>query len=222
MIKFKVNGKPVEIPSNYDDLKMRHFIGISKPGNDTNRLISLLTGLDYEMLKNAMIIGLEQVIAAIQFLNEPMKFGQAMPDRIGKYKLPVNSKGQFNIQFESLGQFEDMRSDMKPIKTALDLTEAYPKFCARYLQKIRDGEYDPQKAEQMVEEVLEMPAKEVIILGSFFYVKLMSLLNGTPKTSPSTAPNLKKSKPGSKGSRNNSASTRQSITSRLKSGSRRK
>lgn len=221
MIKFKVNGKPVSIASSWDDLTMKQFLALSKPGNDTHAVLSILTGIDVDTFKKATIIGLEDVLIALNFSNTPAKF-DVLPEKIGPFKLPINHKGQFNIQFESLGQFEDMRSDMKGVENTLQLSERYPKFCARYLQKIRDGEYNPEKAEQMVEQVLEMPAKEVIVVGSFFYLKLMSLLNGTPSSSQSTPQNPKKSKPGSKSSNSNLGSTRPSITSRRKSMSRKK
>lgn len=221
MINFKVNGNPVSIASSWDDLTMKQFLGLSKPGSDTHTVLSILTGIDVDTFKKATIIGLEEVLIAINFINTPAKF-DVLPDRIGPFKLPINHKGQFNIQFESLGQFEDMRNDTKGIENVLQLSERYPKFCARYLQKIRDGEYNPEKAEQMVEEVLEMPAREVIVVGSFFYLKLMSLSNGTQSNSPSTPQNQKKSKPVSKSSKKTSVSTRPSTTYRSRSTSRKK
>lgn len=219
MIPFKLNGKKLRVPSSWDDLTMRQFISISKGELDIYGILSLFLNIDKDTLEKATIIGLEDLIKALNFLKKPAEL-DTIATKIGPYKLPVNYKGQFNIKLESLGQFEDMRNDSKNVKTAADLSECYPKFCARYLQKIRDGVYDPQKAESMVDEILDLPAKEVISAGSFFYLKLMNSYSGISGTSQTTAPNQKKSKPDFKSSKRTSGYTPRYTTSQKKSGSR--
>lgn len=211
MITFKLNGKKIKIPSAWSDLTFRQYLQIFNLSDDYLQLLSLLSGLDYETVKKSIIIGLDSLIEAMSFVNTPFTIPE-YSNTLGKYKLPVNSKGHFNVQFESLAQFEDMRAVVKSLP-GNDLkahTEAYARYAAIYLQKIRDGEYDPEKAKAMVEEVMEMPALEVLSAGSFFYVKLMSLLNGTTKTLPNTPLSQKKSKPASKRSRKPSARSRRS------------
>lgn len=215
MIKFKLNGKSIEVKTSWDELSFNQYYQIFNLKDDLLQAVAICTGLSYDILKNAKIVMLDQVISAMSFLNKPAEWSGSCL-QVGKYELPINHKGQFNIQFESLGQFEDMRQVMKGIKDVVTLTEAYPKFVAIYLQKIRDKEYSHGAAMEMVEEVKAMPAKEVITLGSFFYVRLTSLLNGTKTTSPNTSQNRKKSKPGLKTSRKRSGSTQQSMKSRKK------
>lgn len=195
MIDFKLNGKKVQIPSNWDEVSMTIYLHfLNGEAKDTSEVISFFTGIGPETLRKAIIVGLDQVITATAFIHKVPTF-TGVCDKVGPYKLPLD-KGKFNIQFESLAQFEDMRAIIKTCTDIKSVTNAYPKIVAIYLQKIRDKEYDYTKAQQMVDEVLTMPAKEVITVGAFFYVKLMSLLLGTPATSPITTQSPKKSKQG--------------------------
>lgn len=203
MIEFKLNGKPLSIPTAWEELNCAQYLQIMDLGDDYLKAVSILSGLDYETLKTAKIEGLESIIAATSFMNKVPDFGGTC-DSAGGYRLPKNDKGQFNIQFESLAQFEDMRALLKTCIDAKSIAKAFPYFVAIYLQKIRDTDYSYSKAIEMVPEVMAMPAKEVIITGSFFYVKLRSLLSGTLKTSPPTTPSQKKKKPVSAGSRKSS------------------
>lgn len=211
MITFKLNGKKIKIASSWGDLTFKQYLEIFTLTDDYRLLLGILTGIDIETIKNAIIIGFDQLIEAMSFVNTPFTIPE-YSNTLGKYKLPVNSKGHFNVQFESLAQFEDMRAVIKtiPPNDIKAHTEAYARYAAIYLQKIRDGEYDPEKAKAMVEDVMEMPALEVLSAGSFFYVKLMSLLNGTTKTSQNTPQIQKKSKPVSRKSRKPSARSRRS------------
>lgn len=204
MIRFKVNSKTVNVPTAWDELTFSQYLQILDLKDDYLQVVSILTGIDYEILKKAEINGLESLIAATSFLSEIPDFDH-VTTKVGPYNLPVNDKGLFNIQLESLAQFEDMRAVMKgAIDSPKAMIECYVKFVALYVQKVRDKEYDSQKALLMVDEVKTWPAKEVITAGAFFYVKLRSLLNGTQKTSPLTPRSPKKSKQASKGSRKSS------------------
>lgn len=207
MIKFKINGKPCTFPTSWAELSMREYCEVLKGNGGPLQLISLRSGLDYEIVKKSTILGLETLVVALQFMNKPPEV-PGVVTRVGKYDLPLNSKGLFNIQMETLGQFEDMREAMKKITDIHSQMEFYAAAVAIYLQKIRDGEYNPDKAKAMVDEVMEMPSLEVISAGSFFFLKLMSLLSGTPKTSPKARQTPKKSKRVLKPSRKSSDRTR--------------
>lgn len=199
MIDFKLNGKPFKMPTSWDDVKYYQYLKTFEITKDTTipDLISIFTDIDVETIKSAKtIIGLEKVLGAMTFANKPMQT-EGYCEKVGKYKLPSNStKKQFDIQLESLAQIEDMKAIMKTLTDIKSLAYAYPKFVSIYLQKIRDGEYSYSKAVEMEQEVLKMPAKEVVITGGFFYLKLTSLLNGTSQTSHPTTQIPKKSKQG--------------------------
>jgi hypothetical protein len=201
MIHFKLNGKKVSIKSSWDELTFTEYCEILKNKLDTIGLISLFSGIDCEILKKATIIGLDEVLISLSFLNTPPVV-PGYVDKVGKYVLPITG-GKFNIQFEALGQFEDMRSIIKklPSDTPYALTESFPAMVSIYLQKVRDGEYNYQKAQEMIPEIRLMPALEVISLGSFFFVKLLSLSTGTKANSLPTNQSPKKLKRGTKSSR---------------------
>lgn len=210
MIQFKLNDKKIQVATSWDDLSYEQFHSFMVAPSDTIRRISICSGVEEDLLRKSRIEGAEAVITAVNFVATPAKWDTPVL-QCGKYKLPVNHKGQYNIQFENLGQFEDLRKIIEGIKgdtqveRATNIAECYPSMVAIYLQKIRDGEYDYNKAVEMIPEVKTMPAREVVTLGSFFLVKLLSLSTGTQVSSPSTPPNLKKSKRVSKGSNKSSA-----------------
>lgn len=208
MIVFRLNSKRVKVASSWEDLTMSQYLQVQKLKDDFLQLVSICSGLDYEILKKAEIVGLESVIEAVKFVSKPPEIPSSV-QKLGKYTIPLDSKGQFNIQYKRLDQFEDMRKIMTGAKDIGSIIEAFPQFVAIYLQPIRDGQYQFSKAMDMVEEVKELPALQVISLGSFFLIKLLTLSNGTPKTSQNTSQKPKKLKPGSKNSRKSSGRTRQ-------------
>lgn len=192
-MKFTLNGKQIEVTDSWEAMTFAQYLRILKLKDDTVEMISILTGISRETLAKAQIKGVEKLLYASQFLNTAPKFPEN-PTKIGEYKLPLNSNGVFDIQFESLAQFEDMRQIMNTLKEGVHAhTEAYASYCAIYLQKLRDGEYDGDKALKMVPEIMNYPASDVIVAGGFFFVRLQSLLNGIKSNSPNTARHRKKS-----------------------------
>lgn len=211
MIPFKLNGKNLKIASSWLDLTFDQYVKVMESKGGTADMIALFTGIDVDVIKKADFTGLDTVIEALSFLKKPYQFDKATPN-VGKYKLPLNSKGEFNIQFESLAQFEDMRAVMikTPDNDIVALVKSYAQFVAIYVQKLRDGEYDPDKAIAMIPEVYAMPAHEVITTGSFFFVKLLTLLTGTATTYQKATTKKLKSKPVTRSSKKSLAITRRS------------
>lgn len=212
MIQFNLNGKPINIASSWDELTYDQFQNTFAMPPGIHGLISVCAGLPYsEKFQKAQITGnIDALIQALNFVKTPAKWDTPVL-QCGPYKLPINHKGQYNIQFETLGQFEDMRKIIEGIKgetsteRAKNISEAYPSMVAIYLQKIRDGEYSYNKSQEMIPEIRLMPAREVVTLGSFFLVKLLSLSTGSPSNNPTTSQSPKKSRPVSKSSRKRSA-----------------
>lgn len=183
-----LNGKPITVTDSWDKMNFGQYLRVMKLKNDTIELISILTGLEYDYIKKANISGFDKLLFMAGFINTPPVFDFEHVTQIGPYKLSLNSQGIFDVQFESLAQFEDMRQVMTKLEEGVHAhTEAYAKYCAIYIQKLRDGEYDGDKAMAMVPEIMTYPASHVITAGSFFFVKLMSLLSGTAPTSPNSA-----------------------------------
>jgi len=211
MITFNVSGNQVSIPNNWDEVTHGQYCEILKGHRDSASIIAMFTGIDCETVKKSTIIGLDDVLIALNFLNKV----PIVPEEVTKIG-PYYLKTRQNIQFESLALFEDMKviamkADPKKI---VDFTERYATYVAMYLQRLRDGEYSHEKAMSMIDEVKGYPALQVISLGSFFFVKLGILLSGTTVRSRHTNQNLKKSKPVMKTSKKRSASTGRSQKSR--------
>lgn len=213
-MKFKLNGKSITIPHSWDEVTYKQFLAIGKIKNDLPELLSVLTGVDKDTLLKANIKGLDQVLAAIAFIQDQPDWSDAVSN-VGPYKLPPTASGKFEIQFESLIQFEDMRSHWASLKeiTADTLLDTAGIFSAIYLQKIRDGEYSYDKALIMAkEEIPNYLAREVVSVGTFFLVKLKNLLNGTKANSPHT--NQSQGKSTGKATKKPSARTARSTKSR--------
>lgn len=191
MITFKLKDQAIEIPTSWEEVKFKHYCEILKSPPNQAEAISLFTGIDCEILKKATIIGLDDVLIALSFLNKV----PVIPDevtKIGQYSLISRQ----NIKFESLALFEDMKAAAMKADPAniASFTASYGTYVAMYIQNLRDGEYSREKADAMKEEVDNLPAVEVISLGTFFFVKLGILLSGTVPNSRPIVPSRKKSK----------------------------
>lgn len=208
MISFKLNNQSILIPTAWEEVTYSQYLRVISMPNDIIYLVSIFTGQEYEVLKSAVISGLDRILEALNFINQPPNF-PAYVDQCGPYKIPANKDGQFDIRFESLGQFEDMRQAMiKRDPSAKGMLESYSKYVAIYLQKIRDKEYAFSKVPELEEEIKSFPAYQVMALGAFFFLKLNGSLNGTKQTSLPIPQSQKKSKQGSKSSGRNSVHTR--------------
>lgn len=218
MITIRINGKPYKIPASWHEVTFAQYCEILNINDDLLKLLGCFTGVPLKDLQKAEVKGLESVIECLTYLSDTPEF-DGYSEKLGPYTLPVNHKGQFDIRFESLAQFEDMRKIMKSIPSGKfeALVEAYPKFCAIYAQKIRDGEYDYNKAMDMLEEVKGYPLPDVMICGGFFFLKLVSLSNGTKTTShpkKSAKKPASQNKQGGRNSSKSSGNTRRSTRSR--------
>ena len=208
MIQFKLNGQSIAIPTSWNDVTFAQYLKIFEVRDDVIHLVSIFTGLEYDKLKESVIVGLDKLLQALSFTNEIPKFPDYV-DQCGPYKIPGNSKGQFNIQYESLGQFEDARRLMNQLTGDVKQhTAYYAKYVAIYLQKIKDGSYNPNAVEDMEKEIMTYPAYQVITLGAFFFIRLKILSGGIKSNSPTTKPSPKKSKRVLTPSKRSSGATR--------------
>lgn len=202
MIHFKLGKKNLQVPSSWEDITFAQYLSILQGPKNTAELLSVFTGIPSETLKKANIFGLDEVLMAIKFAYKPMET-PGKTTNVGPFTWPDKE-----IQFETLAQFEDMRSIMaKAPKDTPGFVAQYPMYCAIYLQKIKDGEYSFDKAKEMANEIELYPAVEVISLASFFLVKLLSLTIGISPNSHPANQNQKKSKSDMKTLRKRSVPT---------------
>lgn len=210
MITFRLNGKPIQVATSWDELTYEQYLRTFQP-LDLRGLLAVCAGIPDSETQNAEITGnVDALISAMDFVKKPPVWPHPVL-KCGPHQLPINHKKEYNIGYASLAQFEDMRPLLSKIEgntqdeRAKSIALLYPAILSIYLQKIRDREYSYSKAMDMIHEIRTYPAREVVTLGSFFLVKLTNLLNGTPASSPTISPNLKKKKQGSAGYKKRSA-----------------
>lgn len=176
MITLYVNKKPYEIPVSWDETKFWQYQGVLNAPADApdSYFMALFLKMDYEEFKKCELKGFEKAMVSLTFLKTAPTW-IARPAKIGKYILPAD------LTLESVGQYEDMKALVKGKSDIKDLVNEYPKVCAIYCQKSRDGSYDYQKAMTMAEELIELPAREVVETASFFLAKVILMTLGTPQ-----------------------------------------
>lgn len=214
MITIKLNDKPISIPTSWPEVTFSQWLQIIKMEEGIFNILAIFTGIPAELLAKMTIIGADKIVSALSFTSRKPEM-PGYVDSVGPYKLPTNHDGKFNIQYESLGQFEDARMIYKTMEGD-KIVDGYGKLVAIYLQKLRDGVYDSNKVTELELEIQSFPAIQVITAGSFFFLKLVSLSSGIPIVSLHTPQSQKKSKQASKNTSKRSASTRKSTRSRGK------
>lgn len=201
MIKAKVNGKAVNIPTSWEDVTFRQFIDLSFNSKDIYSRMGILLGIDPQIARKAKFQGLEGIIRVLAFLSQEAKLYEH-PVKCGPYKFPQD------ITLESLEQFEVMNRLMKETagKKPQDHIESLAIYAAIYCQGI-DGDFDEEKAMKLAKDFDAYPCLEVMSAGDFFMRKTLSLMLNLPMNSLRRATLKKKSKRGSKRSMKRSAST---------------
>lgn len=187
MIKAKINGKPKDFPSSWPDVTTQNYVGLLNC-NSRAQVLSLFSGIPEETLLKAQIIGLDKILTVLEFTKDVPTFERTA--KVGPYTMPKD------ITFESLAQFEDLRSLAKKIteSDAAGLIDLYVTACAIYCQKLRDKEYDYSKALEMKPEIYSYPCPEVIGNGAFFIIRPWNLSSNTTKTSQTTRRQSKKTR----------------------------
>ena len=199
MINLKLNGKTLKVPASWEDVTFDQYIKYLRSDGNNLKVVSIFTEIPEDVLLNPKteIVGFDNIITALDFLNDKPEF--EITYKLGKYTIPKD------ITFESPAQYFDMKACMINAADVISCTEKYADILAIYVQKIRDGAYDQEKAKAMVPDIMKMPAGEVLSAGSLFIVKLLNLSKNTPKTSLKQVTKSKKSRQGLTSSRKRSA-----------------
>jgi hypothetical protein len=179
MIKFKVNGRTVNIPTNWDEPTFEQYYKILRSSENDDSLVRALAALcdvEYEVFRKAELKGFENVMVALTFLNTPPDWGNPRPKAVGAFALPED------ITMDSVAQFEDMKSiyDSHKDKPISELVDQMPLIIAIYLQKYTMGTYDYSEAQQLAPKLRQYPAREVVEAANFFIAKLLTMTLGTP------------------------------------------
>lgn len=196
MITFKISGAKHQIPTAWGDVTYSQYIQLLKTPNNLIDYIHVFTGIDRELLAKAELRGLEKIALALTFLTIPPKFEAGPTRMVGPYVLPKD------ITMESLGQFEDLRALIHQLPKKelgeytpddhIAVSELYLSACAIYVQKIINGEYDPQQVENVKIRLRIFSCIQVVQTGAFFFYKPLNISQGITNRSQRIIPRLRK------------------------------
>lgn len=180
-IQITLNNVTVEkqIPTKWKEVTFSQFIKLVEAGDDPAKVISIFTDIEEETLRKAKIVNLESIIAMLGFLKTEMNL--KVPETCMGYKIPKN------LEFETIGQFQDLKAEAVQIKDAKSF-DKYALFCAIYAT----NPYDYQQAEKLVPTFLNAPCEEVMAIGNFILLKLAELMTGIQSKSQSPSIPMKK------------------------------
>jgi hypothetical protein len=176
MITFKILNKKCNIPTTWADVTYSQYVYMLIPRTFVE-YIHLFSGIPLETLNGAQIKNVDKLSLALAFLSLPPDMTRT--ETVGAFVLPGMP------QFESLGQFEDLRNLVKKYprkeRAEFDYTdletecELYLTACAIYFQKVQDGAYNPAKVEKVKDDLRNASAVEVLSNGAFFFAKGLNL-----------------------------------------------
>ncbi len=197
MIPYFINGESIQVPSSWDDLTFTQWQQLAKvTTNDRIKVAAICLKMDEAELRKSTLENVEVLYSTLEFINEPCEM-ITDPVKVKDWDIPKD------ITFQSLGQFEDMRQTFDKalaqviktpegtidiLQTIPAIAEYFPLWCAIYCQKVRDGEYDYEKASFLAEELKETSCIEVLSAGSFFFYKLTTLFAPTKPSSRKPLP----------------------------------
>lgn len=170
-VTLELNGVKLEkeIPTRWKEVSFKQFLKLLEAGDDIAKILSIFTEIEEETLRKAKFNNLEIIIALLSFLKTDMNL--VVPETCLGYKIPKN------LEFESVGQFQDLKLEAMTMKEK-DI-ERYALFCAIYAT----NPYDFKEAEKKKEEFFNAPSEEVMAIGNFTLMKLVELTSGlTPKS----------------------------------------
>lgn len=195
MITFQLNGEQKQVCTDWSEPPFGQYLELLKPGVNEIGVLSIFTGVDKETLSKAKIIGLDELLTAIEFLKIPPEFNK-QPNTFMGVTMPKD------ITYQALGPYIDSKNILfsLPKNDIFALTESFAKYCAIYVQAVKSDwtGYDSEKALALVPEVENQPAWEVVGLGTVFITKLLPLKKNTETPSQKKATHRKKSRRGLK------------------------
>lgn len=176
MLKVKVNGSPVEIETEWGELKFSKFLKLLTAKDDYNELIGILLDMPADDVKKARILGLENILNAMRFMKTPAQV-DPFPKKVGEFTIPQD------LRFESVEQFETLKKAINKAAAMDNLTEQTKQlafYAAIYCQPLNGDDFDEEKAQWLADLFMDYPCTEVMAAGNFFMTKCLSLTSGLP------------------------------------------
>lgn len=175
MIKARINGKRIDLPSGWHEVDTETFQRIkSIEEPDIISLFSAVAGFDHQMVAQSDDIELElamyQVTSFIVNTNGEEYFRKAEPPHffeiVGK-KVAVER----NLEAMTIEQNLVVRQRLIQLKF---LEQAISFVIAVYLQPKIDGKFDLNRAKEIEKDVLKMPIEDTFPIGFFLLNRLQT------------------------------------------------
>lgn len=172
----KINEEAVsrEIPNAWHMVTFRQSIALFRAGEDIEKIISVFTGIDPEVIKTAKIKNFNVLMSCLSFLKKPMNM--VMPSTCLGIKVPDN------IEEEAVSRYADIQAVASKFteEDRIGNIEQYPIIAATYLTP---SPYNYKEAEKLAERLWDAPCVEVMAIANFTLVRLIESRSGTLNSS---------------------------------------
>ena len=169
MINFKIGEKKVSAPTSWDEVTVKHFINPHFLSGSTIKLLAALTEIKPEELANCTDDLMKKFTKVTKFMkDDPSGWKTDIPSHFTfmdkTMPVPVNIEvkmfGQKIMMQEAIKKYDNVFESMPDVIAIYFGAELYP---ADWFDRI----------DEMREEVLKMPIKEVAAVASFFLTSLL-------------------------------------------------
>lgn len=175
MIKARINGKRIDLPSGWHEMDTDTYQRIKSIEEPTLiSLFSAVVGFDYQAVAESSDSDLElamyQVTSYIVNTAGEEYFRKADPPQffqIGGKKVAVER----NLEAMTIEQNLVVRQKLASLKF---LEQAIAFVIAVYLQPKVDGKFDVNRAKELEQEVLRMPIEDTFPIGFFLLKRLQT------------------------------------------------
>lgn len=173
---FKLNGVSVvkDIPTRWEEVSWSQFIAISKAGDDRGKVLSILSGIDYDTLKTAQISNFTALMQLISWV-WATKLDPLLPSKITilgtNHEYPVAN----NLELTEYDRYMDLDRIVRSM-TDENVLDHFPLICATYAV----NPYKWEDAEALAKEFHNAPCTEVMAIGNFTQVNILGLRNIIP------------------------------------------
>jgi len=195
--KYKINGKPIQMPDGWHDVKYNDAINIIENNLDAVSIFSLFSGIDKNTVRKFnKRKDISHFLQGFPFLNKlPLQQTPQIPRSLiykgSRYHFPhVFLDDEYDFGYSTIGQIEDMKAiivtQTKEITGGedrllnnLELMKLFPPVVAIYIQPIIEQEYNYKRAMKLADDIQkELSFKEIIFMGNFFLLKLGASTSG--------------------------------------------
>jgi hypothetical protein len=175
-LKIKHELFNLECPESWEEIKVKHFIKLESDWDGQNmvKLLSILTGIEYEKIANSTTKTAQQFADLVQFVinNQPdfhnLEKKKAIVIDGVKIKMPKS------LEFETFGQMDSMKDVLSQGKE--NVIKNIPRIMAIYCQPSLIGEFNENRLDEIEEKILELPILDVYAHCFFFYKRQIRYL----------------------------------------------